>query len=692
MAPLKATVNCDMGEGFSLYTIADDAALMKTIHLANVACGFHASDFSIMDKTVALAKENGVLVGAHPSLPDRQGFGRREMVISPEELVSCFVYQVGALTGFLKRHNLSLNHIKPHGAIYGQASRSIELARAAVQVVKIFNTDQENSDQGVAFVGLAGTAHQQAAEEAGVKFIAEWFADLDYSPEGKLIITQKHDPVPHDVVKNRVETLLSEGLVTTNDGSKIPLGANITEVSICCHSDTPGAVAIATLVKSLVDTNYQPQPPTVQLRSDSDRRTRGLDNGRRRAQALTASLACVPPGSAAITTYELLPREHLAQMLRRLPPEVWLCIFEQLQWPQHELAAMVSISRYTKGIVETVLYREPSIGFSLQRKEITHLVEQFHQTVTKGDGHLSDVVRTLYLGRFPPKPAGSTPAPIDTCLTGALLLSLRKLKYLTILYHGITLAPPTVDSSCRFTSITHLCWSTDVKDAVSFASFLASMPSLEYLKVHGDGIGSVPLPPDALPMLQFLSDSSLDFATIVLTGRNVPHLGLATEKIEILLPILASQMTAAHLPMLKCVQSLLITSNMVDPLSLMAFARLFPEIKYLQITSDEPIESLSSLVSFVDHLCGSKIEFFQLNIICDDNVDSVKDLFSALPTLKMFDFARMTDDADSGLLRFRRDKLDDKPVWLEGETVRDWNQGACLVSHVCRHYDPAALS
>ncbi|KAF7427796.1 hypothetical protein PC9H_007012 [Pleurotus ostreatus] len=256
MPPLKATVNCDMGEGFSLYTIADDAALMKTIHLANVACGFHASDFSIMDKTVALAKENGVLVGAHPSLPDRQGFGRREMNISPAELVSCFVYQVGALAGFLKRHDLPLNHIKLHGAIYGQASRSIELARAAVQVVKIFSTEEANGGQGVAFVGLAGTAHQQAAEEAGVKFIAEWFADLDYNPEGKLIITQYaffQCSSRTGLSRSHVETLLTEGLVTTNDGSKIPLGANITEVSICCHSDTPGAIEIATLVRSIVD-------------------------------------------------------------------------------------------------------------------------------------------------------------------------------------------------------------------------------------------------------------------------------------------------------------------------------------------------------------------------------------------------------------------------------------------------------
>ncbi|KAJ8695771.1 hypothetical protein PTI98_005698 [Pleurotus ostreatus] len=362
------------------------------------------------------------------------------------------------------------------------------------------------------------------------------------------------------------------------------------------------------------------------------------------------------------------------QMLHRLPPEIWLSIFEHLQFPQHELAPMASISRYTKGIVETVLYREPSIGFSLKRKGISHLVEQFRQTVTKGDGRLADVVRTLYLGRYPPNTTGSTPGQIDRCLTSALLLSLHNLKYLTVLYQGVTIAPPIVNASCRFTSITHLCWSADVKDAISFAFFLESMPSLEYVKVNGDGIGSIPLATDALPLLRFLSDSSLDFAKSVLTDRHVPHLGLATENLESLSPLLELRIDATPLPMLKCVQSLLITSNTIDPLSLTVYARLCPEIKYLQITSDEPIESLSALLLFVDNLFGTKVEFLQLNIICDDNVESVTDLFSALPSLKMFDFARMNDDADSGLLRFRRDKLDDKPDWLEGESVRDWNQ------------------
>ncbi|TFK46283.1 lactam utilization protein lamb [Heliocybe sulcata] len=255
MTPLKATVNCDMGEGYSLYTMGDDESLMKTIHLANVACGFHASDFQIMDKTVQIAKENNVLVGAHPSLPDRQGFGRREMAMEPDELAACFTYQVGALNGFLQRYGLKLNHVKPHGSVYGQTARDPALAQAAVSVCKPFGSD-------VAFVGLAGTAHVQAAKEAGVPFIAEWFADLEYSPEGKLLITKKHDPVTADEVRRRVSNLLERREVTTTAGT-IPFPDGVDEVSICVHSDTPGAVEIAKLVKGMVDDSNQKNGYTI---------------------------------------------------------------------------------------------------------------------------------------------------------------------------------------------------------------------------------------------------------------------------------------------------------------------------------------------------------------------------------------------------------------------------------------------
>jgi UPF0271 protein len=129
-------LNCDMGESFGLYSIGDDASLMPLISLANVACGFHGSDYNHMRTTVRLAKKHGVKVGAHPSLPDLQGFGRREMKMPREELANCMIYQIGALTGFLAAEGMKLNHIKPHGALYGMAARNEEVALAVGEAVR----------------------------------------------------------------------------------------------------------------------------------------------------------------------------------------------------------------------------------------------------------------------------------------------------------------------------------------------------------------------------------------------------------------------------------------------------------------------------------------------------------------------------------------------------------------------------
>src|SRR6476620_8710365 len=141
-----------MGEAFGLYRIGDDEALMPLISIANVACGFHASDFNHMRSTVRLAKQHGVRVGAHPSLPDLQGFGRREMKMDPKELTDCLIYQVGALKAFLDAEGMPLNHIKPHGALYGMAARSEEIAGAICDAADVF---------GVALLGMAGTKHEE---------------------------------------------------------------------------------------------------------------------------------------------------------------------------------------------------------------------------------------------------------------------------------------------------------------------------------------------------------------------------------------------------------------------------------------------------------------------------------------------------------------------------------------------------
>src|SRR5690606_30162711 len=176
-------INCDMGEAFSIYRCGDDEGLMPWITLANVACGFHASDPRVMRRTVALAKEHGVKVGAHPSLPDREGFGRREMKMERDELTASVIYQVGALTGFLREQGMELNHIKPHGALYGMAARDEEVAQAVADAAAVF---------GVPRGGVAGRALERVWGASPGGFISESYAALDCRPGGTLISTRAH--------------------------------------------------------------------------------------------------------------------------------------------------------------------------------------------------------------------------------------------------------------------------------------------------------------------------------------------------------------------------------------------------------------------------------------------------------------------------------------------------------------------
>ena len=236
---MALAINCDMGEGFGLYRIADDAAIMPFITMANVACGFHASDPSVMHKTIRLAKERGVKVGAHPSLPDLQGFGRREMKMEPRELTDCLIYQIGALKGFLDAEGLPLNHIKPHGALYGMAARSEEVANAICDAAEPFQ---------VPLLGMARTKHEEVYTKRGFPFLAEFYVDLDYDKDGRLIITREHVAWDPDMAAKRTLRAITEKKVKTVDGNDIPMRADC----ICVHSDTPGAVAVAKAVREAI--------------------------------------------------------------------------------------------------------------------------------------------------------------------------------------------------------------------------------------------------------------------------------------------------------------------------------------------------------------------------------------------------------------------------------------------------------
>jgi UPF0271 protein len=232
---MKVNINCDMGESFGLYKMGDDEGIMPFITEANVACGFHGSDPNHMCATVELAKKHGVKVGAHFSLPDLPGFGRREMKIEREELRNIITYQVGALCGFLEMAGVSLSHLKPHGALYGMAARQEHVAHAIADVGGHFK---------VPVFGLSGTLHEEIYTARGLKFCPEYYADLEYTADGKLIITREHHAVDPEEAARRCLRAVEEGKTLSVDNVDIAVRAS----SICVHSDTPNAVEVAQAV------------------------------------------------------------------------------------------------------------------------------------------------------------------------------------------------------------------------------------------------------------------------------------------------------------------------------------------------------------------------------------------------------------------------------------------------------------
>lgn len=228
-------INCDMGESFGLYKFGNDEDIMPYITEANVACGFHGSDPNHMRKTVELAKLHEVKVGAHFSLPDLAGFGRREMKINRDEMANIVIYQVGALNEFLKTAGVSLSHLKPHGSLYGMAARQEHIAHAICDATEHL---------GVPIFGLAGTLHEEIYTSRGLEFRAEYFADLDYDDDGALIITREHAaPDPKKVVEKTIRAI-RDGVVISASGVENPVRVE----TICIHSDTPNALEIVKAV------------------------------------------------------------------------------------------------------------------------------------------------------------------------------------------------------------------------------------------------------------------------------------------------------------------------------------------------------------------------------------------------------------------------------------------------------------
>ncbi|WP_299867206.1 5-oxoprolinase subunit PxpA [uncultured Hoeflea sp.] len=241
---MPININCDMGESFGLYRMGNDEAVMPFITEANVACGFHGSDPNHMRSTVELAKRHGIKVGAHFSLPDLPGFGRREMKIDRDEMANIVIYQIGALKGFLDMAGIRLNHLKPHGALYGMAARQDHIAHAISDAAEHFK---------VPVFGLSGTLHEAVYTARGLDFRAEFFADLDYDDDGKLLITREHQAVSAEAVAAKAVKAVTKGLVDSVNGKQIPVRAE----TICIHSDTPNVLEIATSLRTALSAHLE---------------------------------------------------------------------------------------------------------------------------------------------------------------------------------------------------------------------------------------------------------------------------------------------------------------------------------------------------------------------------------------------------------------------------------------------------
>lgn len=243
---MSLTLNCDLGESFGSWTMGMDAAVMPHIHQANIACGFHAGDAIIMRKTLALAKANGVSVGAHPAYPDLQGFGRRSMNCSHDEIVAYVHYQIAAIEGMAKSMGVSLDYVKPHGALYNDMMAKDDVRAAVMAAVATYHSNPALMLQAVP----ENEIHKKEAEKLGLSLHFEAFADRCYDDDGKLLSRSKQGAV-HTRAKMmaQVQQLCDSGTVTSVSGHTLPLLAD----TLCVHGDNEAGVQAIADIRALID-------------------------------------------------------------------------------------------------------------------------------------------------------------------------------------------------------------------------------------------------------------------------------------------------------------------------------------------------------------------------------------------------------------------------------------------------------
>ncbi|WP_151777687.1 LamB/YcsF family protein [Acinetobacter brisouii] len=241
---MQIDLNSDLGESYGAWQMGNDALILPVVSSANIACGFHAGDPAGIFKTLKQAAACGVNVGAHVSYPDLVGFGRRNMDVSYDELLTDVMYQVAALQGLAKAAGTQVTYVKPHGALYNTIAHNLQQAKAVIDAMQLL-------DPKLILVGLAGSALIEFAQQQGVMVIAEAFADRAYNADGSLVSRRLAGAVLHDVeeIAARVVSLIQTGGVTSIDGQFTPIQAQ----SICLHGDTQGAVEMAQAIRQRLE-------------------------------------------------------------------------------------------------------------------------------------------------------------------------------------------------------------------------------------------------------------------------------------------------------------------------------------------------------------------------------------------------------------------------------------------------------
>jgi len=237
-------LNADAGESFGPWKMGSDEALYPLLSSVNLAAGFHAGDPLTMQRSIALAKRHGVAVGAHPGFPDRVGFGRRDLAVTPEQAYADTIYQIGALAAFLQVQGMPLHHVKPHGALYLQMLRNESTAEAVAQAVRDYDTE-------LPLVLLPNTPMEEAARRVGVRYVREAFPDRAYLSDGRLAPRSMEGALvrePEQAAERAVQMVL-EGRVAALDGGEVEVQAD----TLCVHGDNPEAVEIARAVRRALE-------------------------------------------------------------------------------------------------------------------------------------------------------------------------------------------------------------------------------------------------------------------------------------------------------------------------------------------------------------------------------------------------------------------------------------------------------